>query len=226
MQAAKALHPQWGNQMRPLVLYNSREPRPAEVDGIDYHFRPRAELEKMQQDPRYVCMDVRGDFQVLDIEELKENLQASPVLFEGNPFIAKVLQTDPRLKSIPKRSVFMSPVSLEEIGEMNALPEEDTTQDIITRIMRGKLERRTIRQKGELRESDHATIKRRSESAWKEIQMAPMFDFVVVNHDGEDSDNWFLPVLLGEARTATAAVHAGLTGEHSPSLEVWHELPH
>jgi guanylate kinase len=82
-----------------------------------------------------------------------------------------------------------------------------------------------MRQKGQLRQQDHDTIRRRSESAWREIRMALMFDFVVVNHDGEDSDNWSLPVLMGDARRATAAVYAGLAGQHSPDLEAWDELP-
>jgi guanylate kinase len=220
VKALGSLYPDWMSNLRPLVLYNSREPRPSEQDGVDYHFRARDELEAMKDKPDYVCMDVRGDFQVLDIEELKGDLNDSPMLFEGNPFIAKVLQTDPRLECIPRRSVFVSPVSLEEIEDVRAL----SVQDLITRIMRAKLERRTIRQKGALRENDLATIRRRSESAWKEIKMAPMFDFAVVNHDGEDSDNWFLPVLVGEARKATEAVFAGLTGNHHPNLEVWHEL--
>ena len=223
IKALTRQHPDWAARIKSLVLYNSRDPRPNEVDGIDYHFRERDELERMQMNPDCVCMDVRGDFQVLDIAELKGNLLGSPILFEGNPFIAKTLQTDPRLDSIPKRSVFLSPLSREEIVQLKQLNTVDI-EESIAGMMRDKLIRRTLRQKGNLSEKDLLTIAKRSRSAWGEIQMAGLFDHVVVNHDGEDSDNWFMPILIGEARLATAAVYAGLTGSASEKLENWNGL--
>jgi hypothetical protein len=45
---AKALakfYPELRKKLQPLVLYNSRDPRPGEVDGVDYHFRSREQIE-------------------------------------------------------------------------------------------------------------------------------------------------------------------------------------
>ena len=44
---AKALakfYPELRKQFQSLVLYNSRDPRPGEVDGVDYYFRNREQL--------------------------------------------------------------------------------------------------------------------------------------------------------------------------------------
>jgi guanylate kinase len=180
----------------------------------------------MQADENCVCMDVREDYQVLDIRELNKNLEKGPVLFEGNPFIASVLQTDKRLREVPKRSIFLSPLSLEEIKEIDNKADAPPVADVVAEVMRQKLVRRTEKQKGRLEEKDLESIYLRSKSAWKEIRMAPMFDYVVVNHDGEDSGSWTCaPVLTGEARLATEAVFAGFSGAPHKGLEHWNELP-
>lgn len=226
VQTLARLHPDWTAGIRPLVLYNSRRPRPGERDGHDYHFRPRHELEAMGDNPRFVCMDVRGDFQVLDVRELSDNLESSPVLFEGNPFIARVLQEDERLAEVPRRSIFISPLSIQEMADISAKEDAPPLEDAIAEIMRRKLIRRTENQKGELEPEDLETIYERSHSTLREIRMAPLFDRVVVNHDGEDSDNWTCaPVPIGEARLATEAVYAGLNGEAHERLEKWHDIP-
>src|SRR6056297_2413130 len=102
--------------MKPLVLYNSRAARPGEVDGVDYHFRTREEIESLKNNNQFVVMEVRGDLQALDLGELSETLTESDVLFEGNPFVGRVLQTHEALKEIERLSVFMSPLSADEIS--------------------------------------------------------------------------------------------------------------
>ena len=41
-------HPELHRRLQKLVLYNSRDPRPGEKDGVDYHFRTRAQIEALQ----------------------------------------------------------------------------------------------------------------------------------------------------------------------------------
>jgi len=52
-----------------LVLVNSRNPRPGEIDGVDYYFRTRAQVEALRADHRYAVLEVRTDLQVLDVGE-------------------------------------------------------------------------------------------------------------------------------------------------------------
>lgn len=215
-------HPDDMSGIRPLVLYNSRLPRPGEKDGVDYHFRTRGEIDRLAERERVVAMDVRGDLQALDIEELAASLEAGPVLYEGNPFIAKVLQTDRRMDPVPRISLFVSPVSREEVEDLLAMRDRVDPADVVTDIMRRKLLRRTRKQKGELSLPDLENIERRAGSAWKEIRMAPIFDAVVVNHDGEDSENWdAFPLPVGEARLALQRVREGFFGKGTGGLERW-----
>jgi guanylate kinase len=78
-------YPELRKRLQPLVLYNSRDPRPGEVDGVDYHFRSREQIENFKAKDHFVVMDVRGDLQALDLQELSASLAKGDVFFEGNP---------------------------------------------------------------------------------------------------------------------------------------------
>jgi guanylate kinase len=224
---AKALarfYPELHKAMQPLVLYNSRAARPGETNGVDYHFRPRPEIEKLKEQDRFVVMDVRGDLQALDLQELKKSLKKGDVLFEGNPFVGRVLQTHPALEGINRLSIFMSPVSKEEIQYLNSVEPAVSLSDFITDMMRRKLLRRTRKQKGELSLKDLENIEKRAGSAYRELQDAHHFQFVIPNHDGEDSENWdafYYPV--GEARKALLAFVELLESNDADFAEKWDE---
>ncbi|NLO72781.1 MAG: hypothetical protein GX100_01555 [candidate division WS1 bacterium] len=67
-------------------------------------------------------------------------------------------------------------------------------------------------------------MERRAGSAWRELQEAPRFQYILPNHDGEDSDNWeafYYP--LGDARRALLAFVALLQGQVSSEAETWEE---
>jgi hypothetical protein len=84
--------------------------------------------------------------------------------------------------------------------------------------MRRKLLRRTRRQKGELSANDLKDIESRASSAYREMQEAWHFEYVIPNHDGEDSDNWeafYYP--LGDARKTLDAFAALLKGVVPPN---------
>jgi guanylate kinase len=80
-------------------------------DGEDYHFRSREQIETLRHGERYVVMDVRGDLQALDLEDLSALLTRGDAFFEGNPFIGRTLQTHPKLQGVNRLSVFLSPLS-------------------------------------------------------------------------------------------------------------------
>src|SRR5712692_7981403 len=115
---AKALgrfHPDLRANLQSIVLFNSRSPRPGERDGEDYHFRSREQIETLRDRERHVVMDVRGDLQALDLEDLSALLNTGDAFFEGNPFIGRTLQTHPKLQGVKRLSVFLSPLSREEL---------------------------------------------------------------------------------------------------------------
>jgi guanylate kinase len=221
VRALRRFYPELAARMRPLVLYNSRPPRPGEQSGVDYHFRTRGQVEALRSDSRYVVLDVRGDLQAVDLKDLSSRLQGGDLLFEGNPFVGRLLQTHEALAGVARLGIFVSPLSREEIvflrGEPNVLLE-----DLVRDLMRRKLLRRTRRFKGELSLEDLAEVERRAGSALRELAEAHHFDHVVPNHDGEDSDHWeALHYPLGDARRTLLSVVGLLRGEVPAGVERW-----
>lgn len=189
-KALGRLFPELRRRLQKLVLYNSRAPRPGEVDGKDYHFRTREQIETLRREGRYVVLDVRGDLQGLDLEELSAVLEKGDAFFEGNPFVGRTLQTHPRLAHVKRLSVFLSPLSQDEILNLKGPERNVSLPDLVTQVMRRKLLRRARCQKVELSLKDLEEVERRAASAYQELQEGCHFEYVIANHDGEDSDNW------------------------------------
>ncbi len=222
-KALSRFYPELRQKLQSLVLYNSRNPRPGELDGRDYHFRSHQHITNLSDDERFVVLDVRGDLQALDLEQLETDLDYGDVFFEGNPFVGEALQTETALAGVKRLAVFMSPLSREEILFLQS-QQSICLPDLITDVMRRKLLKRTRRHKGELSLKDLENIEVRASSAYSELQKAHNFQYVIPNHDGEDSDNWdafYYP--LGDARRALNAFVALLKGEDSGGVEAWDE---
>jgi|SRR5208282_1348767 len=221
-RALARLRPDLYRRLQKVVLYNSREPRAGERDGLDYHFRTRAQIQGLQPQERFALMDVRGDLQALDLAELATLLDRGDVFFEGNPFVGRLLQTHPALVQTRRLSVFLAPLSQDEILFLKDPARNVSLPDLLTDVMRRKLLRRTRRQKSELSLHDLQNIERRAASAFRELHEATHFDWVIPNHDGEDSDNWdafYYP--LGDARRALLAFADLLEGRTPACAEKW-----
>jgi guanylate kinase len=215
-------YPEIKNTLQPLVLYNDRSPRPGEKDGLDYYFRSREYIESLRNSKAFVVLEVRGDLQALDLEELTSLLKKGDVFFEGNPFVGSLLLSHEQLRQIPKLSIFMSPISKSEIKYLKDSGMNIALPDLITDIMRRKLLRRTRKQKAELSLKDLENIEKRASSAYKELGMAYQFMHVIPNHDGEDSENWdafYYP--LGDALKSLQTFVALYNGQQAPNSEQW-----
>lgn len=223
VKALARLHPEALHDLKPLVLYNSRAPRPGEEDGVDYHFCGRDQIQRLAETDDHVVMDVRGDLQAIDLRDLLDSLATHSVFFEGNPFVGKRLLVEPELDGVDKLGVFMSPLSEDEIRFFQQPDVHMALEDLLTDVMRRKLLRRTRRQKTHLGLPDLENIERRAASAYRELCDAYLFPYVIPNHDGEDSENWdafYYP--LGDARNAMAAFMALLLGQTPPPwVESW-----
>jgi guanylate kinase len=223
-KALGRFYPELSDRLHKLVLVNSRAPRPGEFDGKDYHFRTRNQIEGLKADSRYIVLEVRGDLQALNVRELKNVLQNGDAFFEGNSFMGRVLQTHPSLADVNRLSIFLSPLSSEEITYLKAPERHISLNEFVTDIMRRKLLRRVRRQKSELSARDLENIETRASSAFSELQDAWHFEYVIPNHDGEDSDNWeAFYFLIGDARKALGAFVDLLKGSVPPGVEQWNE---
>ena len=223
LRAALAkFYPELAGRLTKLVLYDSRAPRPGEVDAVDYHFRSREYIQGLRGREGFTVFEVRGDLQALDGRELERTLAASDVLFEGNPFIGSGLLDFVREHGTAALSVFLSPLSREEVLEFKSPGRTVSLSDLLTDMIRRKLLRRTTRQKGIPSLKDLENIEIRAAGAYGELKQAWRFDYVIPNHDGEDSDNWdafYYPV--GDARRALLTFAALLEDKPAPQAEKW-----
>lgn len=222
--ALKKFYPDLAERLPKLVLYDSRAPRPGEVDGVDYHFRSRRFIEELRNREHFRVFEVRNDLQALDVREMESSLARSDVFFEGNPFIGSGLLELADALGVERISIFLSPLSRDEVSSFGRSDSGVSLADLLTDMMRRKLLRRTTRHKGILSQKDLENIEVRASSAYGELQQAWCFDFVIPNHDGEDSDHWdafYNPV--GDARRALLAFVGLLRGTSEAPVETWEQ---
>ncbi len=222
-RALRVFYPQLAGELKKVVLYDSRAPRPGEVDGIDFHFRTREYIEQLRNKNNFLVTDVRGDLQALDLKYLRETIAAGNAFFEGNPVIGTELMGLARREKIACLNVFLSPLSMAEIENIRGR-RDINFEMMLTDIMRRKLLRRTIKQKGVLSLTDE-NIEVRAGSAYKEMKEAWRYDFVIPNHDGEDSENWdAFGYPVGDARAALLCFVEILNGRSPAYAERWQKL--
>ncbi len=224
VKALGRMCPDLAGPLEPVVLYNSRSPRPGEVDGRDYHFRTRDEMEALFSREGYLAMDVRGDLMAVDLEAVRRKAAEGDAFYEGNPLVAAELLEMDLPEGVERLAIFVSPLSKAEIEEMKAPARHASLSGVVADVMRRKLLRRTRRQKGELSLLDLEEVERRCTSAYRELKTAWRYDAVIVNHDGEDGENWdafYWPV--GDARLAVRALADLLAGRQAAGVETWDE---
>jgi guanylate kinase len=221
--AFSKLYPDLASRLRKLVLYNCRSPRPGEIDGKDYYFRSREEINGLQEKDNFIVLDVRGDLQAVDLNDAERSLAQGDLFFEGNPFVGRKLR-EAFASKVNVLSIFLSPLSREEICYLHSQDRSLLLADFLTDVMRRKLLRRTQRQKNILSLKDLENIERRATSAYTELKEASHFEYVIPNHDGEDSENWdafYYPV--GDARKVLLAFADLILGKVNPLIEKWDE---
>lgn len=91
--ALRKFYPHLAGRLKQIVLYNSRDPRPGEQEGVDYYFRPRARIEELSKKPGFTSAIVRGDLQAVEIASIKKILDQ-----DKDAFLREIL-------SFPQNSV-------------------------------------------------------------------------------------------------------------------------
>jgi guanylate kinase len=222
-KALKMFYPELGKRLKQLVLYNDRAARPGEEEGVDYFFRPRAEVEELGKSAGHVLAEVRGDLQALEVAQIQRIMdEGFDPFFEGNPFIPGKLREAGVFDEYPSLSAFLSPLSKDEILYLKAPERKVDLVKFITDVQRLKLLHRTKRQKVNLSLKDFENIEKRAAVAIVEMREAWKFDYVIPLHDAEGNDNWdafYYPI--GDARKALEAFASLLQGETRPGPEKW-----
>jgi guanylate kinase len=238
LRAVERHYPELARRMRKVVLYNDREPRPGEKNGVDYKFVLRGEIQALPKD-QYIKIQIRSDnFQALRLEDIENVVKGKDIVFlEAFYKFAAAIKGHPGLSHVREKTmlVFLSPLSKEEITflkkKYEALIKEEKDRNkkvgaelekFITDVMRRKLLRRVQRQKGIPSLKDLEDVEKRAGTAYEEMDSACEYDCVIPNHDGEDSDNWeqmYYPI--GDARKVLLSFVDILEGRQPSSIEKW-----
>ncbi|MBF0462191.1 MAG: hypothetical protein HQL87_12425 [Magnetococcales bacterium] len=221
--ALRRFYPDLAGRFKQLVLFNDRTPRPGEEEGVDYFFRSRGIIEALRDRDGYVVADVRGDLQALEIAQIQQIMDTGRFPFlEGSPFVPGKLREFGLFERFPTLSVFLSPLSQEEILYLKDPERGVDLNKFITDVQRHKLLHRTQRQKGHISLRELENIEKRCASALLEMRTAWQFDHVIPLYDGEEHENWdafYYPI--GSARKALLAFAALLQDEVTADVEHW-----
>jgi hypothetical protein len=82
-------------------------------------------------------LDVRGDFQAVDLNDAARTLAAADLFFEGNPFVGRKLQ-EAFASKVTVLSIFLAPLSHEEILFVQSQERSLSLADFLTDVMRRK----------------------------------------------------------------------------------------
>ena len=186
-----------------LTLYTSRTSRPIEQDGIDFHFRNEKIIKSFPRD-QYIIGPVRHLWQAIDLEEVKRIFNdKSLIILELYPTLRELFQSHPLVRELEGEfhvsSVFIAPFSEEELELVHKSMNYASLQETAASIMTPKLISRSMKQGKLMTPQEMKDIEIRTSRAYEEIQMAKDYDYLIINHDGEDSDHWHYTPPLGDA---------------------------
>jgi guanylate kinase len=223
LKAAGRLYPSLIADLEKVVLYNDRKPRPGEVEGVDYHFRKQEEIERFPRN-QYVVVEIReGNFQALRVQDIREACEDERIgfleVFYKIGVEVKARMND--LVDVDIKTVFLSPLSLEEIEFLKNERRVHLPQFVVD-VMRRKLLRRVQKQKDIPSAEDLKDVEKRAGTAYEEMKSAQQYDYILPNHDGEDSDNWdqfYYPI--GDARRTLLNFVEILKGNEPTNGERW-----
>ncbi len=220
--ALDKFYPELLEKMRKIVMYNSRSPRPHEQEGRDYYFRNRDYVESLRADKNYIVQEIRNDLQAVNLNQLHELLDKGDVYFEGNPAWLSAFKDHAAAVNVKCLSIFLSPLDAAEITYLLSERDRSDLHNFVAELMRTKLLRRTHKQKGTPSLKILENIETRAGSAWDEIKEAVRYEWVIPDHDGEDSDNWnrfYYPI--GDARKTMLAFVELLQNGFTELAEQW-----
>jgi len=187
------------------VFYTSRLPRTIEQEGIDYYFRSEAEIRSFPAD-RFITVKTRTVWQGIDLEEMARLFTGSDrIILEGHPILGSLFLEHPHVQRMSAGfeiiTVFISPATEEEIRDVQNRMGFATPENATAAIMLPKHITR-MQQQGKLLTPDlMQDLHIRADKSYEEIKMGKRYVHRIINHDGEDSNNWRYTPPIGDAGT-------------------------
>lgn len=201
IKALKKVHPEISFRMP--ILYTSRPARSVEEEGVDYYFRSE-EVIRSYPPERFIVGQIRKIWQALDLTEMQGLFAHSGlIIVEIYPTLGRLFREHPLIRQLTYDfevyTVFISPASEDEIHALQINMGFPSRQETLAAIMLPKLIGRS-QQQGKLLTPDVLEdLEIRASMAWEEMKMGENYTHHIVNHDGEDSNNWRYTPPIGEA---------------------------
>lgn len=187
------------------IFHTSRPPRSIEQEGIDYYFHSEEDIRAYPKD-RFIVARTRTVWQGIDLGETERLFSRhNLIITEVYPTLGTLFLEHPRVQRMSAEfevlTVFISPATEEEIQAVQTRMGFATPNDATASIMLPKHIARMQQQGKLLTPEVMADLHIRAAKAYEEIQMGRSYTHLIINHDGEDSNNWRYTPPIGEAGT-------------------------
>ncbi len=203
LKALKRVHPDLPFVMP--IFYTSRAPRTIEKEGVDYYFRSEREIRSFPQD-RYIVARTRSVWQGIDLDETEGLFTENDLIItEVYPTLGTLFLANPRIRMLSAEfevmTVFISPATEEEIQAIQTRMGFNGPDEAAAAIMLPKHIARMQQQGKLLTPEIMEDLHIRAGKAYEEIRMGSGYMHRIINHDGEDSNNWHYTPPIGDAGT-------------------------
>ena len=201
-------------------------PRPDEQGVWDNPncWQTEEQIKALKDNDRYIVGNCYDFSQAVDLDMIV-NSSEQTILMEMYYALVPQLLGSQRLKNIKIETVFLSPISKQEIEFFNSCGID--INSAIKSLMAAKQYQRAVFHKRNIDRDFLQDIKTRIDDAVCEIESAKNFKYVIVNHDGEGSPNWnrladgtFTAPPVGDAKLAIESLADILIGKKSKKSEL------
>ncbi len=222
-----------------IVVTRSKESRPnclprdkkeESVWNNEYYFRFSNEIKALQNNPRYLTGQIRPQvddnptWQAIDLDKIK-NAQSTIFIEAYHTLGAKLLENE-YLKDYNKISIFLTPVSLEQMNETKFARRD--VQDYIFGTMMSRLNLRSrFQNNGSLSDKSFMENSIRAKDAYYELKSARNYSHVIHSPIAEgpgwniNPDGSFIGKPQGDALKTLESVVEILNTGNSKNTENW-----
>jgi guanylate kinase len=209
LQALARCHPELDYQAP--VVHTSRQPRPGERDGVEFHFREAKQILAYDRH-RYFVFQQRNQMRAIDLNEVERLCdEAERVILQLHPLQVQSFLQHSRIVAATAEvrvvAVLLQPLAVDEVQALCAASGAGPAEAVAD-VMRPKQIHRALQQGKLLTADELRDIDLRAQYAWDEMRDTEPFHHVLVNHDAEGSDHWRYTPPIGDAGATVARLAA------------------
>lgn len=124
------------------------------------------------------------------------------MVLEIVPTLGKLFREHPLIHTYAPRfelhTVFISPLESEEIVALQQQMGFATADEAVAAVMLPKLVGRSLQQGKRITPKEMEDLRVSASHAYPEIVIGKTYQTIIINHDGEDSNNWRFSPPIGE----------------------------